>query len=172
LRQLAGTEQNQALELFADTLQPVDFGMRGRQQRPSPATVFDRLVDSVRPDPPLQHDLQLLVDGAIAGNTADMDRLDNLFHSWVDNAPALDRLEAGSPLLQEVSAHIAAWPKMGQMGIDALRYLRSGTAPPSGWQEAQTTVLQQAVNPHELVGFVVLGPLEKLVTAATAPKAH
>ncbi|MFP5209642.1 MAG: beta-N-acetylhexosaminidase [Acidobacteriota bacterium] len=170
LRQLAGTEQDQALSLFASTLQPVDFSVRMRQQHPSAATVFNRLVDAVRPDPPLKHAFQLLVDGALQGNTADMDKLDALFHSWMNAAPALDQLEAGSPLLQEASVHIATWPKLGQMGIDAISALRSGKAPPAGWQDAQNAVLKQAVDPHELVDFAILGPLEKLVNAAVTTK--
>lgn len=49
LRQLAGTDQDQALVLFASTLQPVDFHVRSHEQITSPQTVFDRLVDAVRP---------------------------------------------------------------------------------------------------------------------------
>jgi len=171
-RQLAGTEQDQALALFASTLQPVDFHVRSREQHPTQLTVFDRLVDAVRPDPPLQHEFTVLVDGALRGNSADMRRLELLFHSWVDAAPALDRLAANSPLLQETPAHRNAWPKLGTMGLEALSYLRSGSAPPAGWQNSQTALLKEAVKPHELVEFVVLAPLEKLVAAAGAPKVH
>lgn len=167
---LAGSTQIQPLELFVSTLQPVDFHVRSREQSPSPATVFDRLVDSVRPDPPLRHQMPILVDAAIQGDAASIARLDSLFHSWVSAAPALNQLEANSPLLQEASSHIAALPKLGSMGIEALSYLHSGTAPPAGWKDAQTTILHDAVNPHELVDFVVLAPLQKLVEAASTPK--
>lgn len=176
MRNLAGSTQIQPLELFISTLQPVDFHVRSREQRPSPATVFDRLVDAVRPDPPLQHEMPQLVDAALHGDAASaatsIDRLDSLFHSWVAAALALDKLEANSPLLQETSAHIAAWPKLGVMGIDALQYLRSGNAPPAGWHDAQTAILRDAVKPHELVDFVVLKPLQTLVDGVSAPKAH
>jgi hexosaminidase len=166
MRNLAGSTQIQPLELFVSTLQPVDFHIRSREQRSSPATVLDRLVDSVRPDPPLRHDMPILVDAAIQGDAASASRLDALFNSWVTAAPALEKLEANSPILQEASAHIAAWPKLGSMGIEALSYLRSGSAPPPGWQDAQNAILHDAVNPHELVDFVVLAPLQKLVEAA------
>jgi hexosaminidase len=172
LRNLAGTTQIQPLELFVATLQPVNFPVRSREQRPSPATVFDRLVDSVRPDPPLQHEMPVLVDAALHGDAASINHLEALFHSWVSAAPALDRLEAGSPLLQQDSAHIAAWPKLGSMGIEALSYLRSGNAPPAGWQDAQTAILHEAVKPGELVDFVVLKPLQMLVEGVSAPKPH
>ena len=169
-RNLAGSTQIQPLELFVSTLQPVPFRIRNREQSPTPATVFDRLVDSVSPDPPLRHEMPILVDAALRGDQAAIDQLDALFHSWVQAAPALDRLQANSPLLQEASAHIAAWPKLGQMGIEALSYIRSGNPPPPGWQNAQKAILRHAVKPGELVEFVVLAPLETLVEAAGSPK--
>jgi hexosaminidase len=58
------------------------------------------------------------------------------------------------------------------MGIEALSYLRSGTLPPAGWQDAQTAILRDADKPSELVDFVVLKPLQTLVEAASAPKPH
>jgi hexosaminidase len=172
MRNLAGSTQIQPLEVFINTLQPVNFPVRSREQRPSTATVFDRLVDAVRPDPPLRHEMPALVDAALRGDTASIDRLDALFHSWVAAAPALNQLAANSPLLQEASTHVAALPKLGQMGIDALSYLRSGSAPPTGWQDTQTAILHNAVKPGELVDFVVLAPLQKLVKAASSPKPH
>ncbi len=171
LRNLAGTEQIAPLQLFADTLQPVDFGIRGHEQRPSPATVFDRLVDGVRPDTPLNHQFELQVNGALQGNAGDVASLEALFHGWIANAPALDKLEAGSPLLQEDSVHIAAWPKLGQMGLDALQAMRAHKAPPAGWLQQQEATLKAANPRSELVDFVVLKPLQKLVEAAAASPA-
>jgi hexosaminidase len=173
-RNLAGSTQIQPLELFVSTLQPVDFHVRGHEQHSSPATVLDRLVDSCRPDPPLRHEMPMLVDRALHGDPASANssaaRLDAIFRSWVAAAPALNQLETNSPLLQEASGHIAAWPKLGTMGIEALSYLHSGTAPPADWKDAQTAILKDAVKPSELVDFVVLAPLEKLVDAASTPK--
>jgi hexosaminidase len=172
MRNLAGSTQIQPLEVFINTLQPVAFHVRSREQRPSPATVFDRLVDSVRPDPSLRHEMPVLVDAALRGDAVSINQLDTLFHSWVAAAPALDKLEANSPILQEASVHITAWPRLGSMGIEALSYLRSGKAPPAGWQNAQKATLHDANKPSELVDFVVLKPLQTLVDGVSAPKSH
>ncbi|MDR3741241.1 MAG: family 20 glycosylhydrolase [Terracidiphilus sp.] len=172
LRNLAGSSQIQPLEVLASTLQPVAFHVRYREQHPSPSTVFNRLVDAVRPDPPLRHEMPVLVDAALHGDALNIARLDTLFHSWVAAAPALDQLEAGSPILQEASSHIAVFPKLGSMGLEALSYLRTGTAPPAGWLDTQKAILNDAVKPHELVDFVVLAPLQKLVEAASSQPPH
>jgi CubicO group peptidase (beta-lactamase class C family) len=165
-RQIAGTTQIGPLELFADTLQPVDFGVRGQEQAPSTLTVFDRLADGARPDPPLRHQLTLLVHGAIHGEAGDRQHLQSIFQSWIDAAPALNRLEADSPLLQEVSGHIAVFPKLGTMGVDALSYIAAGKRAPGDWQTAQMAILSGANKPKELVDYVVLDPLKELVAAA------
>ena len=84
----------------------------------------------------------------------------------MDAAPALDSLEANSPILQEAHAHIAAFPKLGAMGLEALKALDTRTPPTTGWLDEQKAVLKAAVRPHELVEFVVLPPLQKLAEAA------
>ena len=167
LRQLAGTEQDQALTVFASTLQPLEIGQRSKQQHTTQLTPMDRLVDWLRPDPPLQHQLELLVDGALRGDASDTQQLEAIFRSWVDAAPQLDQLAAHSPLLQEVTQRRVEWQQLGAMGVEATVYLRSGKMPPPGWKEAQLAVLHEAAQPGELADFVILKPLEKLVVATT-----
>jgi hexosaminidase len=172
MRSLAGTSHIQPLEVLISTLQPVSFSKRSDLQRPSTTTVFDRLVDAVRPDPPLRHELPLLVDSAIHGDIASIARLDTLFHTWIAAAPALNQLEANSPVLQEATVHIAALPNLGSVGVEALSYLQTRKAPPAGWLEAQQSILRDADKPQELVDFVVLAPLQKLVEAASVQPRH
>lgn len=165
LLELAGTVHDEPLRLFAATLQPVDFGELFREQHTTQLTVLDHLVDAVPFDPPLRHELEVMVDEALRGDAGDEHKLDALFRSWVDAAPELDKLEAGSPLLQQAANRIADWPKLGAMGVAALGYLRTGSLAPVGWKAEQTALLQEATRHQELVDFVVLGPLGKLVDA-------
>jgi hexosaminidase len=169
-RQLVGSTNIHPLEVFIATLQPVDFGMRSHQQRTNTLTVLNRLVDAARPDPALRHELPTLVDAAIAGDAAARQQLRALFQSWLDAAPAVEKLEAGSPILHEAHAHIAAWPKLANLGLEALKALDTKTAPAVGWLDVQKTILHDAVAPQELVDFVVLAPLQKLAEAAASTK--
>lgn len=167
LRRLAGSTQIQQLELLAHTLQPVGFYERLSEQQPSSFTVFNLLVDAIRPDPPLRHEMPKLIDAALKGDSASMDRLDALFCAWVAAGPVLKDLEGRSPLLQQAHEHIDALPKLGAMGVEAIARLRSGTALPTGWRDAQLRTLRDANKPSELVEFVVLAPLRKLVDAVS-----
>lgn len=177
LRQLAGAEDDGALALFASTLQPVDFSERYREQHTTQLTPLDQLVDAVHPDPPLRHQLELLVNAALnsdkdPGDKDALDQLQTIFRYWVYAAPALESMAVRNPLLQLETNRISQWPKLGQIGLDAITYLRSGNAPPAGWQAEQTAFIQEAAKPQELVDFVVLTQLQKLVDAAASTKPH
>jgi hexosaminidase len=169
LRQLAGTQDDGALVLFASTLQPVDFSARYHEQRTSQLTPLDQLVDAVRPDTPLRHQFELLVDTALTGDKDALGQLQTVFRYWVYAAPSLESMAMRNPLLQLESNRISQWPRLGQIGLEALAYLKSGNAP-SGWQAEQTAAIQDAAKPQELVNFVILPPLQKLVDAAASAK--
>jgi hexosaminidase len=170
LRQLAGTEEDGALALFASVLQPVDFGERYREQRTTQLTPLDQLVDALRPDPPLRHPFELLVTSALKGDSDATNQLQSIFRYWVYAAPALEATAVRNPLLQLETNRISQWPRLGQIGLDALNYLSSGNAPPAGWQAEETATIEEAAKPQELVNFVVLPPLEKLVDATASLK--
>ena len=168
LRQLAGTEADRPLVLFASTLQPVSFGVRYNEQHTTQLTPLDLLVDSVRPDPPLRHQLNQLVDRALKGDATATAKLNSIFSSWVQAAPAVAQFAARSPRLQQASDRIQQWPKLGEAGLQALNYLKKGTPVPAEWQRTQKKLLDQAGQHEELVDFVVLPAIEKLVDAAGA----
>jgi hexosaminidase len=172
LRQLAGAPDDGALALFASTLQPVDFPVRDREQRATQLTPLDQLVDAVCPDPPLRHEMELLVAATLRGDSVAAQQLQSIFSYWVDAALALENLSVHAPLLRVESVRISQWPRLGQIGLDALSYLNSRNAPPAGWQAAQTVVIEEAAKPQKLVDFVVLPPLQKLVDAAAAIQPH
>lgn len=166
LRQLAGTQEDGALALFASTLEPVDFGERYHEQHTTQLTPLDQLVDALHPDPPMRHEMELLVASALSSDKAAADQLQSIFRYWVYAAPALQSLSMHEPLLHEAASRISQWPALGQIGLDALAYLSSGSAPPAGWQAEQTAAIQEAAKPQDLVNFVMLPSLQKLVDAA------
>lgn len=165
LRRLAGTEDDGALVLFASVLQPVDFGERYHEQHTDQLTPLDQLVDALHPDPPLRHEMELMVNAALNGDKDALNQLQNIFRYWVYAAPALESMAIHNPLLQLETNRISQWPKLGQIGLEAISYLSSNNAPPAGWQAEQTATIQEAAKPQELVSFVVLPQLQKLVDA-------
>lgn len=169
LRQLAGGEDDGALRTLASTLRPVGFGERYHEQRTTQLTPMNLLVDSVRPDPPLNHEMAVMVDQFLADAPryqAGREELTKIFQRWVAAGPALDEIAARSPLLADARPRMKELPELGQMGLDAISYLSTRKAPPAGWAAGSTAMLDQDKKPDGLVSFVVLDPLRKLVDAA------
>ncbi len=166
LRQLAGTDADAALILFAHTLEPIDNDARYRAQHPTQLTPFDLLVDAVSPDPPLRHQLNQLVDRALHGDNAAAIQLRAIFQSWAQAAPEVAQLAAGSPRLQQASERIRQWPRLATAGLESLDYLKQAMPAPVGWQTAQKTLIQDAAGHQDLVNFAVLPAIRKLVDAA------
>lgn len=169
LRQLARSEDDGALRTLASTLGPVGFGERYHEQRTSQLTPMNLLVDSVTPDPPLQHGMAVMVDQFLADAPhyhVGRDELTKIFQQWVAAGPALDEVAARSPLLANARPRMKELPELGRIGLDAISYLSTGKAPPAGWVSGSTAILDNDKKPDGLVNFVVLEPLRKLVEEA------
>jgi len=169
LRQLARSEDDDALRTLASTLRPVGFGERYHEQRTSQLTPMNLLVDSVRPDPPLQHGMATMVDQFLADaprHQVGRDELTKIFQQWVAAGPGLDETAARSPLLANAVPRMKELPELGRIGLDAISYLSTHKVPPAGWASSSMAILDNDKKPDGLVNFVVLDPLRKLVDEA------
>jgi hexosaminidase len=165
LRKLAGTEQIGPLQTLASVVQPVGFHERYELQHTSQLTPMDHLIDSVRPDPPSRHDVQVLVAAYLkAPNGSKRAQLAALFEEWVDAAPKLQPLMA-APLLVDAAPRAQQLGELGSIGLEALGYLDKKQNAPTGWKQSKLTLLEAAKQPIGMVRFTVLDSLEELVKA-------
>jgi len=173
MRQLAGSEAGgQQLSVLASVLQPVTFGERYKEQRTSPLTPIGLFVDFTRPDPPAGHQLQALVTAYLhetdpTARAAGKRQLEQIFHSWIDAAPALTELATTRPLVRQMSVRIDQLPRLGSLGLEALGYIESQQKPPAAWTTTQQSLLKASAKHVELTDFVVLSPLSDLLNQAT-----
>jgi len=169
MRQLAGSEAGgQQLSVLASVLQPVTFGERYNEQHTSPLTPIGLFVDFNRPDPPARHQLQELVTAYLhdtdpTARASHKRELEQLFHSWVDAAPALNELVTTRPLVRQMSVRIDQLPRLGTLGLEALGYIESQQKPPADWTAAQRSLLDASAKHLELTDFVVLPALTDLL---------
>jgi hexosaminidase len=168
LRQLAGTEQIEPLQVLASVTQPVRFHDRYKLQHTTQLTPLDHFIDAIRPDPPSQHDMPLLVHAYLSkqGGSQAGDQLQATFERWVAAAPRAEALIASSPVLQEVQPRAQQLGALGKAGLEALGYLQKQQTAPADWVQAQLSLLDQAEQPVGLVRFTVLDSLRELVKAA------
>jgi hexosaminidase len=175
LRQLADSEAGGVeLGVLASVLQPADFEIRAEQQHTSPLTPIGSFIDFTRPDPPAQHDFQILVDQYLidSNSTARQlhkEQLEVIFRSWIAVSPELDELAATRPLLAETNERRKELPRLGLLGLQSLGYIEANAAPPPDWTAAEKELLKNAADHTEMVDFVVLTPLKKLFDTASKP---
>jgi hexosaminidase len=167
LRELARSEDIDALTTFADVLQPVPFGERYRGQHTSQITSLDLLVDAVRPDPPSRHGINVLAKELLKspkGTSAARTELTRTFQSWIDASPVIAAQANASPLLAEAKPRLAQFTALGHTGLDALSYL-NGKKAPAGWKQKALAEIETARKSQILVRFTVLDGLHDLVNA-------
>ncbi|MEG9436644.1 family 20 glycosylhydrolase [Edaphobacter sp. HDX4] len=167
LRELAGTENIDALRVFSSVLQPVTFGQRYHEQRTSQLTPLDNLVDAVRPDPPSRHEVALLVRELLKSPTAHSDaraQLSGMFQSWIAAAPKVQAQMDHAPLLAIARPRAVQMEQLGRIGQQALEYL-GGKKAPAGWKKSSLAEIEAARKPQVLVVFTVIDPLAELVNA-------
>ena len=180
----------QALDVLASVLEPVDFHERSKLQHTNGWTSLDRLVDAVVPDPPSRQHVAGEVD-AIAANVTlpsppdsalDLSgdvpqgpmppkevafrRLRQRFLSWQSARTRLLRDVQQTPRLSDAATRAGQLGELAGVGLSALAYLESHTAPPAGWQAQQMSILDVVAQPSALVRFTVLNSMRKLVVAA------
>jgi hexosaminidase len=168
LRELAGTEDIDALRTFASVLEPVSFSDRYEQQHTSQLTPLDNLVDAVRPDPPSRHNIERLTHQFLQAPAADEQAradLEAAFKEWIVAAPAINAQLASTPLLAVAQSRGSQLPQLATAGLEALNYLSQGTKAPAGWKQRTLALIATAKNPQTLVRFTFLPSLEELVNA-------
>jgi hexosaminidase len=167
LRELAGTEDIDALRVFASALQPVPFGERYRGQHTSQLTALDLLVDAVLPDPPSRHEMPVLVTNLLKSAKATSEartQLSRTFQSWTAAVPIVQAQMNHSPLLATARPRLDQFAQLASTGQQALNYL-GGKPAPAGWKKSKLAEIEAARKSQVLVRFTVLDAMHGLVNA-------
>lgn len=191
-RNLLVERHPEALEVLTSVLEPVSFHERYQGQHTNGLTTLDRLVDAVVADPPSRQQiagdvealaggitmlppsnskLQLDLSGDVPSGvkpSAEVarDRLRQRFLSWqAAEAQLLEDVQE-TPRLSDAAIRVEQLGELAQVGLSALNYLQTRTAPPAGWQAQQMSILDTAEQPSALVRFTFLHSMRRLVAAA------
>lgn len=168
LRQLAGTQNIDALRTFASVLEPVGFSERYQQQKTSQTTVLDRFVDAVRPDAPSRRRFERLTRNFLQdprGRNSDRDQLLSSFSRLTAALPEVQEQMKLSPRLRDVQMHADQLAGLAAAGAEAVTFLSSGTKAPAGWKSSRADLLKAATKPGGIVRFTILDSLSELFTA-------
>ncbi len=168
LRELAGTQNIDALRVFAAAFEPVSFAERSRTQHTTQLTVLDRFVDAVRPDPPSRYEVSRLTTNflkAPQSDSADRDALNQWFVNVGASVPAVEQQMQQSPRLDEVRVRAGQLTDLTKTASEAIRFLSSGTRAPAGWKQGKLDQIATAKKISALVRFTFIDSLAMLVNA-------
>lgn len=175
LRDLAGSEQIDALRTFASAFEPVGFGERASVQHTDHWTPLTGFVDAVVPDPPVRHAVQHAAE-VLTGGTADAAERDaaratlqDFFTRTGASVPEMQAQIRRSPGLAVMAGRARQMQQVSQIGLEALRYLNNGGAP-AGWQQRSLGTLAEAARPDALVRFDCLEAVRTLVNGVLAAR--
>jgi hexosaminidase len=104
--------------------------------------------------------------GATPSAEVAVPRLRQRFLSWQGAQPRLLEDVQETPRLSDAAVRAEQLGELAQVGLSALTYLQSHTAPPGGWLAQQMSVIDAAEKPSVLVRFTFLHSMRKLVLAA------
>lgn len=172
LRELADSEDIDALRTFSLAFEPVSFHDRYQQQHTSQLTSLTSFVDAVRPDPPIRHQLALATQTFLADPRSTSkqvvdarQQLQRFFQNVGESVPEVRQAMLVAPRLQPMQARADQLPVLTSAGLEAIRYLTTGTAAPSGWKAEKLNLIENAKAPSAIVRFTFLQPLTDLINA-------
>jgi hexosaminidase len=175
LRRISGINELEALRTLADVVEPVKDYTREETapEVPTSQTPLNRLIDAARPESETARQFANLIEEFLSGHANGPDakaQIRSRLTGWRDNDKSLQTLMGGSFLLKEVSPVSQDLSVVSSVGLAAIGYLESGQQAPDAWKIQQLAVLEQAKKAKAQVLLMVVGPIQKLVEASTAPQ--
>jgi hexosaminidase len=171
LRRLTGSLDPGPLTTLASLVEPVKNYRRPELRPASQMMPLTRLVDAARPDSRAARAFARAVDAFVADPAHDRERqtLAAALTAWRDVRPSIDVLIDRAPALEEARPLAADLADMGTIGLEAVTYLGSRTAPPDGWKDRAAARLAEAAKPKAELEWPALPALRTLIDAAAAP---
>ena len=155
VERLSGNEPNGRLYVLASVSEATGIEVRRDARHYTSLVPLNRFVDAVPPESEKARALEAM---AARRNVTDIEALRVSFEQWSMNDPGNGFPEELTPLSKNLSA-------TGAIGLEALRYLESGKAPPTGWIETQRRALDGFEKPTAEVVLAAVRPVRILLEA-------
>ena len=89
-----------------------------------------------------------------------------MLSDWQTSAAALGPMIDRSPALKEIKPLTKGLSDLGEIGLEAIAYLKLGQPPVREWREASVLKLDEAAKPYAALEFVNVAAVKQLVLAA------
>ncbi|HET7112265.1 MAG TPA: family 20 glycosylhydrolase, partial [Pyrinomonadaceae bacterium] len=92
--------------------------------------------------------------------------LTQMLSDWQESGAALGPMIDHSPALKEIKPLTKGLADLGDVGLEAISYLKIGQPPTREWREASMLKLDEAAKPYAALEFMVVPAVKQLVLAA------
>ena len=167
LDRLAEGRPADGLRILADASEALGIDGRYKARAYSSEVPLNRFVDLVRPESESIRRLEQsarVVTADSKNSAKDVANLRISFSTWAENE---SRLSAPGEL-NSLSHKLTT---VGLIGLQALEYLRTGTAAPAGWAARQGQILDEIEKPGAEVTLAAVRPVRLLVDAVAQKQA-
>jgi len=168
MKDLVGEEMVPALNMLAGTLEPLKYYKRHRTRDYGPHIPMDRLTDAVAPESLVARSLSrqvvaYLKDPSLFDHSVE---LESLLAGWRDNDKTLGPVLLKSDKTAEDAILSRNLAQTTQVGLEALKFLKTGNNAPAAWLEKAVKILDKTQEVHVDLQLVIVPPVRKLALAA------
>lgn len=169
LRRLARSEDIGPLKTLVSVIEPVKEYRRYQMRPQTMLSPLTGMVDAATPDAPDGRKFSWMVKEFLDdGPRYQLYRteLSQMLANWQIAGAMLGPMVDRSPALAEIKPLAQNLSQLGDVGLEAISYLKLGMPPPREWRDVSLAKVDEAAKPHGALEFVVLAGVKQLVNAA------
>ena len=173
LRRLVRNDDITPLKTLVSVIEPVKEYRRNEMRPQTMLSPLTGVIDAATPDSETGRKFSWMVRGFLG----DAPRyqlyraeLNQMLTDWQTAGAQLGPMIDRSPALKEVKPLAQNLTQLGQTGLQAISYLKSGMPPPTEWRDASLAKVDEAAKPIGALEFVVVSGVKQMVVAASELK--
>jgi hexosaminidase len=169
LRRLVRNDDVGPLRTLVSIIEPVKEYRRYQLRPQTTLSPLTGLVDAATPDSEAARTFNWMVQEFLNdGPRYQLYRaeLSELLGDWQTAGASLSPVIDRSPALKEIKPLAHNLSQLGDVGLEALSYLKLGMPPPRDWREQSLAKVEEATKPYGALEFVVISGVKQLVNTA------
>jgi len=173
LRRLVRSDEFGPLKTLVSVIEPVKEYRRYQQRPQNMLSPLTGVVDAATPDAEGARKFSWMVKEFLNdGPRYQLYRpeLSQMLAEWQSAGASLGPIIDRSPSLKEIKPHAHNLSQLGDVGLEAVSYLKLGMPPPRDWRETSLAKVEEAAKPYGALEFVVISSVKQLVNAAAEVK--
>src|SRR5215208_5745454 len=173
LRRLVRNDDIGPLKTLVSLIEPVKEYRRYEMRPQTMLSPLTGAVDATTPDSETARRFSYMVQEFLNdGPRFQLYRteLNQMLADWQTSGAALVPVIDRSPALKEIKPLAENLTRLGETGLEAISYLKSGMQPPKEWRDRSVARVDEAAKPHGALEFVVIAGVKQLVMAAADAK--